>query len=340
MGQSISSTQFFIYGKRNFTKIGYDKHIKKYTSPVQKSASITRGEDGADGVDMEGKVVVVTGANSGLGKELATYAAAKGAKLYMLCRSKERAERAKEDIVKLTSNENVSVLLADLAEMAQVRRVVTELSEKESKIDVLVCNAGVLLNDRRESSEGIEVTFASHLLGGSYLLSSLLVPKLKASADKGRVIFVSSGGMYNSKFPDWPTATSGTKARHPYDGNFSYAYAKRGQVLLAERWAKEMPEISWTSAHPGWSATPAVDQAYGDTKKYLEPFRSTWEGAEGIAWMMGTNKSNLKSGEFYLDRKPQQKHLAGPFFSEGNFTKNTTAEVDEMMRKLKEAAEP
>lgn len=287
---------------------------------------------------MDGKIVVVTGANSGLGKEVATYAAAKGAKLYMLCRSKERAEKARDEIVKLTNNDNVSILLADLGELSQVRKVVAELSEKEPKVDVLVCNAGVLLNEKRVTSEGNEVTFASHFMGGSYLLSSLLIPNLKASADKGRVIFVSSGGMYNTSFPDWATATSSEGATHDYDGNFSYAYAKRGQILLAERLTKTEPDISWVTAHPGWSATPAVDDAYGENKKYLEPFRSTWEGAEGIAWMTATDKKNLQSGEFYLDRTPQRKHLAGAFFSEGTYTKNTEADVDEMMKKLKEAA--
>lgn len=305
---------------------------------MQHLSGIKRGEDGADGVNMEGKVVVITGANSGLGKELATYAAAKGAKLYMLCRSKERAEKARDEIVKLTSNDSVEIILADLAELAQVRNAANELSAKESKIDVLVCNGGVLLNDRKESSEGFELTFASHLLGGSYLLSNLLWPRLKASDDKGRVIFVSSGGMYNTKFPDWKTAVSSKDATSDYNGNFAYAYAKRGQVLLAERWTKTMPETCWVSAHPGWSATPAVDEAYGENKKYLEPFRTPWEGAEGIAWMMATEKSNLESGEFYLDRKPQRKHLAGAFFSEGTYTKNTDSEVDEMMTKLKEAA--
>ena len=54
--------------------------------------------------------------------------------------------------------------------------------------------------------------------------------------------------------------------------------------------------------------------------------------------MMGTEKNNLKSGEFYLDRKPQRKHLAGAFFSEGSYTKNTEAEVDDLVAKLQEAA--
>ena len=92
------------------------------------------------------------------------------------------------------------------------------------------------------------------------------------------------------------------------------------------------------TAHPGWSDTPAVDEAFGDAKKYLQPLRSPWEGAEGIAWLMGTAKKNIQSGEVYLDRKVQPKHIAGVFYSEGSHTKNKPAEVDEFMAKLKEAA--
>jgi dehydrogenase/reductase SDR family protein 12 len=283
---------------------------------------------------MEGKVIVVTGANSGIGKEIATYAASKNATVYMLCRSKDRAEAAKNEIVEVTSNANVKVLLADVGETSQVKRAAEELQSAESRIDCLVCNAGVLLNDKTCNSEGVEVTFASHFLGGSYLLGSLLYPQLQAAGKGARVVFVSSGGMYNSKFPKWDVATSQTS----YDGNLAYSYAKRGQVLLAERWARDRPDVCWVSCHPGWTNTPAVDLAYGENKKYLEPMRSIWEGAEGITWLMSTNVNNLKSGEFYLDRYPQRKHIAGVFMTDGSFTKNTEAEVDDMMERLKEAA--
>jgi len=135
----------------------------------------------------------VTGANSGLGKQVATYAAAKGATLYMLCRSAERAEAARKEIEEATSNSNVSVILVDVSEMGQIRKAVEELQKKEKAVHALVCNAGVLLNDRKESSEGNELTYASHLLGGSFLLSQLLLPQLKAAGDnQGRVIFVTS----------------------------------------------------------------------------------------------------------------------------------------------------
>lgn len=81
---------------------------------MQNSPAIRLGQEGADGVDLSDKVVVVTGANSGIGKDLATYAAAKGAKIYMFCRSKERAEKAKKEIVDATSSDTVEIILIDL----------------------------------------------------------------------------------------------------------------------------------------------------------------------------------------------------------------------------------
>lgn len=364
MGAAISSTQFFLYGKRHFTRTGYERHVKKYTEAVQNAANIGIGAPGADGVDMTGKVVVVTGANSGLGKEVATYCAAKGAKLYMLCRSKDRAETAKKEIVEMTGNDSVDVVVVDVGELSQVRDAAKSLQGKEKTIDCLVCNAGVLLNDKQESSEGNEATFASHLLGGTYLLSKLLMPQIEAS-EEGRIVVVTSGGMYSTYLPSWETLTSVDGKK--YNGVDAYAYAKRGQVILAERWAAEYPKVKIVTAHPGWSDTKAVTEAFGSSSKYLEPLRKPWQGkfpvdgcffllkmlasspncsprvshgtgAEGISWLTATKAENLKSGEFYLDRLVAPKHISGPFFTEGSYTKNTDGEIDTFLKKLAEVA--
>jgi len=92
------------------------------------------------------------------------------------------------------------------------------------------------------------------------------------------------------------------------------------------------------SCHPGWTSTPGVDDAYGETKSWLEPLRTTWQGAEGIVWLCVADSEKLQSGAFYLDRAPQVKHMAGPFFTEGWATKNSAEEVKEMMTKLSDWA--
>ena len=342
MGQTVSTTQFYLFGRKHCTRTGYLKALEnKDVYPkgsVQSSAAIGFGEENSDSVDLEGRVIMITGANSGIGKEMATYAAAKRAKVYMLCRSAERAEKARQEIITETGadDKNIKLLLADVGELAEVRKVVSEFQSSEEKLDALVCNAGLLLNTLERTREGNEVTFASHLLGGSFLLSTLLVPQLKAAGGNSRVVFVSSGGMYNTKFPQWDIATSTGKYANPkyYSGNMAYAYAKRGQVLLAERYSSEFPEVTWVSCHPGWTDTPAVTLAYGVQKKYLEPMRKPWEGAESICWLFSTKISSLQSGAFYLDRTPQTKHLSGIGMTEGSYTKNSSKQVDEMMKKL------
>ena len=279
-------------------------------------------------------VTLACSANSGLGKEVATYVATKKAKLYMLCRSKERAESARDEIQKKTGNDDIQIILADLSEMDQVRKATEEFASKEDELHCIVCNAGVLLNDRKTTSEGREVTFAAHFLGGTYLLTKLLMPQLLAAKATSRVVVVTSGGMLLEKFPAWDVAIS--KDESAYNGQQAYSYAKRGQVLLIEKWATEFPNVKFATAHPGWAATAAVEDAFGDDAKYLKPMRNTWEGAEGISWLIGVEKEKIESGAFYLDRKAQKKHVAGPFFSEGSYTKNTEEEVNEMMAKLKE----
>jgi len=257
--------------------------------------------------------------------------------------------------VDATGNPKVYVLLGDLGMEGDVRRVWQEFLDHRGsmgggsggyggdaaasavpcRLDALVCNAGVLLNDKTLTKDGIEVTFATHFLCGTYLLGALAMPTLNATQD-ARLIVVSSGGMYNTPWPDWKTATS--TGEDKYSGNLAYAYAKRGQVLLMERWAMEHPKVKCVSCHPGWTDTPAVDEAYGSQKKYLEPLRNTWEGSEGISWLCVAPADKLESGAFFLDRKPRVKHLAGPFFTEGRFTKNTDEDVDEMIKNLAETA--
>jgi len=214
-----------------------------------------------------------------------------------------------------------------------VRETWQTFSSKSSRLDGLICNAGALLNQRMLTAEGLEVTFATHLLFGSYLLGKLAMPMLEKTPDS-RLILVSSGGMYNYKFPRWETAISHESKADKYDGQMAYVYAKRGQVLLAERWAALHPKVKVLSCHPGWTLTDGVEAAYGSKKSALEPLRTLWQGAEGICWLATAPGEQIKSGEFYLDREPQFKHISGLFNTEGTYTKNTISEVDTLMANL------
>jgi len=280
--------------------------------------------EGSDGVDLTGKTIVVTGANSGIGFEIASYLASKNANVNLFCRNEARASAAVDKIKMATNNENVQFTVCDVSSKTSVEKCANTIDE----LDVLVCNAGVLKNEREVTADGFEVTVASHLIFGSYYLTKLLMPALRNN--KGRVIYVSSGGMYNTKFPVWTKALS--LPPEGFSGNMAYAYAKRGQVLLAERFSAEELSVNFVSCHPGWVDTPAVEEAYGSSKRYLEPMRTPWQGAEGICWLASCKDSCLERGGFYLDRSPQKKHL-------GSRTENTEKEVGELVSKLEECCQ-
>jgi dehydrogenase/reductase SDR family protein 12 len=318
--QFAATTQFFLYGKKHFTKTGYEKHSQAY------------GPDALDvkKVDLSGKNFMVTGANSGCGKELTKCLGSRGATVFMVCRSQGRAEGARQEILQEFPDAKLVIMLGDVSIEEDVRRIWQEFTNSGAPLDGLVLNAGTLLNNLQLTKDGVEVTLATHLLFGVYLLGSLAMSTLASSS--GRCVIVTSAGMLQYPFPDWETAAS---LKGTYDGTVRYSQMKRGQVILASRWAAQYPNVKVVSVHPGWTKTPGTDEAFGeDMSKWFEPWRSTWEGVEGMAWLLCCPLDRVQSGEFYLDRSPQVQHIAGPFFTEGSYTKNSPAQIDELMQKL------
>ena len=327
--QLAATIHFFIYGKSQCTRSGWESARKKYSQP-----DILQENE----LNLEDRVFLVTGANSGIGRELTQFLVSKNATVYMVCRNPERGEKAREEILAATNAKSLYLLLADVSLEEDVRNLWAnflkhqqeELGLRDPVLHGLVCNAGALLNEFTLTKEGVETTFAAHLLFGTYLLGTLAMEVLKSTEDS-RLVVISSGGMYNTAFPDWNIVTC---RKGNYDGQFAYARAKRGQVLLCERWAEQYEQVKVVTCHPGWVDTPGVDAAYGNKKSYLEPLRSLWEGTEGIAWLCVAPSNQLESGGFYLDRTPRVKHIAGPVMTEGFFTKNSREQVDYMMNQL------
>merc|ERR1719502_500448 len=140
----------------------------------------------------------------------------------MVCRSEKRGEEARREIVEQSRNDKVILQLCDCSLEADVRAMWSRVAASTTRLDGLICNAGVLLHERTLTSEGIETTFACHLLFGTYLLGSLAMPLLEAT-EGARVVVVSSGGMYNTPFPEWAVATAAEG--QSYSGNLAYAYA-------------------------------------------------------------------------------------------------------------------
>ncbi len=139
---------------------------------------------------MEGKICIVTGANAGIGLVTTRELARAGAEIAMVCRSRERGEAARAEIVDGTGNPRVTLYLADLASQAQVHRVAQELSAAYERIDVLVNNAGIALPSRTLTDEGVETVFAVNHVA-YFVLTNLLLPRILGSAP-ARIVSVAS----------------------------------------------------------------------------------------------------------------------------------------------------
>merc|ERR1712241_492345 len=152
----------------------------------------TKGSDNPKKLD--GKTVVITGANTGIGKVTATDLAKRGAKVIICCRDKSRAEKAVEDIKKESSNENVTFALLDLASLNSVRRCAEELNRTEDKIDYLINNAGVMMCPQWKTEDGFDMQMGTNHFG-HFLFTELLLPLIEKSASDGfhpRIVILSS----------------------------------------------------------------------------------------------------------------------------------------------------
>ncbi len=277
-------------------------------------AARRRGWDSRDlEVSMGGKTVLVTGATTGLGLAAAESYARLGASVRMLARNPERAERARAEVARRTGNDDVAVGLCDLSSLASVREFARDFSSRESHLSVLVNNAGVLLNERTKSVDGIEMTFATNVLG-PFLLTNLLTPMLEASAP-ARIINVSSGGMYSQKIDVEDLESE----RIDYDGARVYARTKRAQVILTELWAQRLrgTGVVVHSMHPGWVDTPGVETSLPRFYRITKPvLRSPAEGADTIVWLGAAAQPGLSSGGFWHDRRRRPTHRV-PWTKEG-----------------------
>ena len=150
--------------------------------------------------EMKGKVCLVTGASSGIGRATATAMAEVGASVIMVCRDETRGKAARTQVVSESGNPYVDLMLADLSSLASVRGLATEFNAKYPKLDVLVNDAAIFTSKRTLTADGLELMFATNYLG-PFLLTRLLIPRLEA-ARPSRVINVSAPSSMKPDFDD------------------------------------------------------------------------------------------------------------------------------------------
>lgn len=251
---------------------------------------------------LRGRVVAVTGANSGLGKATAQGAAKLGAEVWMLCRDVARGESARAEILDAVPGAALRVLRCDVSDLATLPGVAAELRAEVPRLHALVHNAGVLPPHRSESPQGHELTYATHVLGPHLLTHELRGP-LAADGD-ARVVFVTSGGMYTSPLDlDDPELTHSA-----YSGTRAYARTKRMQVHLAEEWARQLAaeRIAVHSAHPGWAGTPGLAESLPGFSRLTRPLlRSAEAGADTTVWLLAAPEGGSTTGLLWHDRAPR-----------------------------------
>ncbi len=256
------------------------------------------------GFDLRGKTVVITGPTSGLGKEVARQLAPTGANLVLVARNEEKCARVIDEITPLCTGSKPVFVRAEMGDLKSVRSACSMMQQQFSHIDVLIHNAGALLNTRQVSPQGIEQTVASHVIG-PFLMTTLLLPLMHG----GRVVTVSSGGMYTSALPAFNNGETLEMPIAKYNGSKQYAIAKRAQVTLNEMWANSEAHTEFVAMHPGWADTPGVQESIPGFRRVTAPIlRSSSEGADTIAWLAAVNPLPGTSGTFWSDREVRPTH--------------------------------
>ena len=254
---------------------------------------------------LNGKVVIVTGATSGIGMATAEAVAKLGATTVMVARNAPKAEAVRGKLLQNNPAAVISVEIADMTDLEAVRHAAANIANAHSNVHALIHNAGALDAKFSTNAQGLECTAASQVVA-PFLMTAMLEPTLHA-ASNARVIWVASGGMYSQGLDVAALSSTATT----YDGVKAYARCKRAQVTLAELFAQRWATTTTTahSMHPGWASTPGVVTSLPTFAKITGPIlRSPALGADTIVWLTADDAPTQASGTFWLDRRARPTH--------------------------------
>ncbi len=260
--------------------------------------------------EMQGKICLVTGSNSGIGKETALSLAKMGATVVIVARNKERGEKAQKEIVKQSGNNSVDLMICDLSSMESIRQFSKEFKKEYKRLDVLINNAGAVFNKHEVTPEGFERTFAVNYLG-PFLLTHELLDVLKASAPS-RIINVSSGLSMDGKVniddlqgENLTGKKSYSHARSPF-----YANTKLMLILYTYELAKRLQGSGVTAnvLLPGFTATN-LGKNSGSIRssimfKMVRPMQqSAKKGAETSTYLASSEEVKGITGKCFEKKK-------------------------------------
>jgi NAD(P)-dependent dehydrogenase (short-subunit alcohol dehydrogenase family) len=201
--------------------------------------------------DLDGRTFLITGANTGIGRETARALAVRGARLHLACRSEDAGRQTIEEIRGQTGNRELELLSLDLGDLDSVRRCADAFLSTDEPLHVLINNAG-LAGAHGMTASGFEIAFGTNHVG-PFLLTSLLLDRLRSSAP-ARIVNVASVAHYNAPGIDWEAVRKRTRS---FTGMREYSASKLANVLHAQELARRIDGAGVTTyaLHPGTIAS-------------------------------------------------------------------------------------
>jgi NAD(P)-dependent dehydrogenase (short-subunit alcohol dehydrogenase family) len=253
--------------------------------------------------DLSGRTILVTGANTGIGRATALALAGRGARLFLACRSEEKAGAVVEEIRRDSGNREVEVLPLDLGDLASVRECAERFLATGEPLHVLINNAG-LAGQRGLTTSGFELAFGTNHVG-PFLLTSLLLERLRESAP-ARIVNVASAAHYGAPGIDFEAVRQPTKS---ITGTSEYGVSKLANVLHAQELARRLrgSGVTTYALHPGVIASDIWRRVPWPARSLMKlRMRSTEEGARTPVHCATSPDVAAESGLYYHDRRPRE----------------------------------
>jgi NAD(P)-dependent dehydrogenase (short-subunit alcohol dehydrogenase family) len=255
---------------------------------------------------LQGKVVVITGSNIGIGKETAVGLASMGARTILACRNQEKAAEAAAEVKDRSGNDQVHTVPLDLSDLASVRACASAIEESHPRLDVLVNNAGGIWTERHTTAQGLEQTFGVNHLGHFYL-TNLLLPRLVASAP-ARVINVTSvGHHYAFRGITWDDLQS----ERGYTAMGAYSQSKLANILFTRALARRLDpaRVTANAVHPGpvrsgFGMDGDMKGITGLGNRLIRPFEiSAAAGAKTSIFLAADPSVGSETGRYWVRRR-------------------------------------
>jgi dehydrogenase/reductase SDR family protein 13 len=253
--------------------------------------------------DLDGRTFLITGANTGIGRETARALAGRGARLYLAIRSEANGRRAIDEIAAQTGNRSLELLSLDLGDLDSVRRCAEAFLATGEPLHVLINNAG-LAGAKGMTASGFEIAFGTNHVG-PFLLTALLLDRLRSSAP-ARIVNVASIAHYEAPGIDWEAVRRPTRS---FTGMREYRVSKLANVLHARELAVRLKGsgVSTYSLHPGTIASDIWRRVPWPLRPLMtRRMRTPEQGARTSIYCATSGEVADQTGRYYDDCRPKE----------------------------------